>query len=110
MIQERSIRPIFTTAGLARNKPNWKHQNKECLERTQIILRDRQRLENLSVIPTFNQNIRELFKFFPLTPDKVETILLDHPVIVNHEAEKVIEYIQVLVGKSCLIPSNNMEF
>ena len=109
IIQERSIRPIFTTAGLtARGKPNWNYQNKECIERTQIILRDRLRLENLFISPTFNENIRELFNFFPLSPDKVETILLDHPDIVNHEAEKVIEYIKVLVGKSRHIPTSGI--
>jgi len=98
IVQERSIRPVFTTAGLTgRGKPSWNSQNKECIERTQIILRDRLKLDNLFIAPTFNKNIRELFNFFPLTPDKVESILLDHPDIVNHEAEKVIEYIKVLV-------------
>ena len=109
IVQERSIRPVFTTAGLTgRGKPSWNSQNKECIERTQIILRDRLRLDNLFIAPTFNKNIRELFNFFPLTPDKVESILLDHPDIVNHEAEKVIEYIKVLVGKSRDIPTYGM--
>ena len=100
IIRATSNRQIVIPAALnARRKPNWKNLNRECEERTKIILKDRQRLEHFYTAPKFNQNVSQLFNFFPLSPDKVEGILLDHPEILNHDAKKVIDYIKLLVGK-----------
>ena len=98
-IQQVSSRQFFTNSALAvRGKTNWKYLSKECEERTSIILKDRVRLENLYTVPEFHQNLRDLFHFFPLSPDKVEGILLDHPHILNHDSSRVIEFIKLLVG------------
>ena len=97
-IQQNSHRQFFTNSALAgRGKTNWKYLSKECEERTSIVLKDRARLENLYTAPEFNQNLKNLFHFFPLSPDKVEGILLDHPHILNHDSSRVIEYIKILV-------------
>ena len=86
-----SNRQFFTSPVLAgRGKTNWKYLSKECEERTSIILTDRVKLESLYTVPEFHQNIRDLFQFFPLSPDKVEGILLDHPDIL-HESNPCIE-------------------
>ena len=95
-----SSRLIFTSSLLeGKGKTNWKHLSAECEERTRIVLQDQRKLENLYTAPTFNKNIKEIFRFFPLTPDKVERILLDHSELLNYDASRVIEYIQVLVGQ-----------
>ena len=95
-----SNRQFFTNPVLAgRGKTNWKYLSKECEDRTRIILKDRARLESLYTVPEFTQNIRDLFHFFPLSPDKVEGILLDHPEILNCDSSRVIDYIQLLVGR-----------
>ena len=95
-----SNRQFFTNSILAgRGKSNWKYLSKECEDRTRIILEDRARLESLYTVPEFNQNIKDLFKFFPLSPDKVEGILLDHPEILNCDSGRVIDYIKLLVGR-----------
>ena len=95
-----SNRQLFTNSALAgRGKSNWKYLSKECEDRTRIILKDRARLESLYTVPEFNQNNRDLFQFFPLSPDKVEGILLDHPEILNCDSSRVIDYIKILVGR-----------
>ena len=95
-----SNRQFFTNSILAgRGKSNWKYLSKECEDRTRIILEDRARLESLYTVPDFNQNIRNLFQFFPLSPDKIEGILLDHPQILNCDSSRVIDYIKLLVGR-----------
>ena len=96
-----SNRQFFTNPVLAgRGKTNWKYLSKECEERTSIILTDRVKLESLYTVPEFHQNIRDLFQFFPLSPDKVEGILLDHPEILNCHSSRVIDFIKLLVGMS----------
>ena len=95
-----SNRQFFTNSILAgRGKSNWKYLSKECEDRTRIILEDRARLESLYTVPDFNQNIGNLFQFFPLSPDKIEGILLDHPEILNCDSSRVIDYIKLLVGR-----------
>ena len=65
-------------------------------------MKDRVRLENLYTVPEFNQNITDLFHFFPLSPEKVEGILLDHPHILNYDSSRVIDFIKLLVGTQTL--------
>ena len=97
---QMSNRQFFTSSVLAgRGKTNWKDLSKECEDRTRIILKDRAKLDSLYTVPEFNQNIKDLFKFFPLSPDKVEAILLDHPEILNCDSSRVIDYIKLLVGR-----------
>ena len=95
-----SNRQFFTNPVLAvRGKTNWKYLSKECEDRTRIILKDRVKLENLYKVPGFYQNMSDLFNFFPLSPDKVEGIILDHPEILNHDSSRVIDHIKILVGR-----------
>eukprot|EP00092_Neocalanus_flemingeri_P009560 GFUD01010289.1.p1 GENE.GFUD01010289.1~~GFUD01010289.1.p1 ORF type:complete len:362 (+),score=81.48 GFUD01010289.1:38-1123(+) len=70
---------------------------KECEERTQFGLIDARNVKKLYTPPKFAKNISELFKFFPLSPDIVESTLMDHPEILSYDAAKVIEFIQILV-------------
>ena len=80
-----------------RGKVNYGRLNRECEERTKLVLTDKRKLKSMYTPAKFTKNISELFKFFPLSPDKVETILMDHPAVLDYDASKVIEMIQVIV-------------
>lgn len=71
--------------------------SQECEERTRAVLLDARNLKNLYTPPAFSKNISEIFNFFPLSPEIVENTLLDYPEILNHNANRAIEYIQILV-------------
>jgi len=71
--------------------------SQECEERTLAVLLDARNLKKLYTPPKFSKNITEIFNFFPLSPEIVENTLLDYPEILNHNASKAIEYIQILV-------------
>ena len=92
------IRQFVTCSVLeARGKTNWKHLAQECEDRTKLILTDRRQLKNLNTPPKFAKNISELFKFFPLSPDNLENILLQHSEILDKDASEVIEFIKMIV-------------
>ena len=54
-------------------------------------------MNNTFIPHNFRANISELFKFFPLSPERVEIILTESPEILHYDAAKVIEMIQILV-------------
>jgi len=81
----------------ARGRVNWNFIAQETEERTKLILSDRRKLKNVYTPPKFTKNISQLFKFFPLSPDKVENILLNHTEILDCDAKQVIEIVKILV-------------
>ena len=92
------VRQFVTCSVLeARGKTNWRFLAQECEDRTKLILTDRRRLKNLNTSPKFANNISNLFKFFPLSPDKLENILLQHSEILDKDSSAVIELIKMIV-------------
>jgi len=88
---------VTNSANNARGRPNWKYLSKETEERTKHVLIDRRKLQNISTPPAFINNISDIFEFFPLSPDKVETTLLDHPEVLEYNSSDVIDVIKILV-------------
>jgi len=88
---------VTNSVNCARNRPNWKYLSKETEDRTKHILIDRRSLENISTPPTYIQNISDIFDFFPLSPDKVEKTLLDHPELLEFNSSDVIDVIKIFV-------------
>ena len=88
---------VTSSAVEARGRVNWNFVSQETEQRTKIVLTDRRKLKNVYTSPKFTKNISQLFKFFPLSPDKVENVLLNHTGILDYDARKVIEFIKILV-------------
>ena len=88
---------VTSSAVEARGRVNWNFVSQEAEQRTKIVLTDRRKLKNVNTSPKFTKNISQLFKFFPLSPDKVENVLLNHTGILDYDARKVIEFIKILV-------------
>ena len=87
VISQLSVRTIVTGSVMeARGRVKWGHLNKECEERTKLVLTDRRKLKSIYTPPKFAKNISELFKFFPLSPDKVENILMDYPEVLAEDS------------------------
>ena len=92
------IRTFETSAANAvRVRKNWKYLSQDCEKRTQEVLIGQRKINNTFIPHNFRANISELFKFFPLSPERVEIILTESPEILHHDAAKVIEMIQILV-------------
>ena len=94
-----SITRTFETSAVsaARVRKNWKYLSQDCEKRTHEVLIGQRKLNNTFIPHNFRANIRELFKFFPLSPERVEIILTESPEILHYDAAKVIEMIQILV-------------
>jgi len=70
---------------------------KEVEERTVKTIKDDMKLKNLYVAPTIQKNIQDIFEFFPLTPEVVETCLVSHPQILQYPAVTVVEFVRMVV-------------
>jgi len=70
---------------------------KECEERTRITLIEERKSKQLYTPPKFSENISELFNFFPMSPEVVESALLDNQEILKYNARTVVEFIKILV-------------
>jgi len=93
--------PVFnnfhSSSVLYKSEKSGHRLSRECEDRTREVLMDARQLKSLYTAPTFSTNISQIFDFFPLSPDKVERILLDYPEVLEYDATKVIEYIKILV-------------
>ena len=58
---------------------------------------DQRKLKSIYTPEKFTKNISELFKFFPLAPERLESVLMENQEILDFEASSVISFIQALV-------------
>ena len=88
---------VSSVIQIPRNQKNWNSLARECEERTKIVLTDQRKLKSIYTPDKFTKNISELFKFFPLSPERLEAVLMDNQDILDFDAASVISFIQVLV-------------
>ena len=88
---------VCSVIRMPRIKKNWNSIARECEERTKMLLTDKRKLNSIYTPEKFTKNISELFKFFPLSPERLEAVLMEHQEILEVDATTVISFIQVLV-------------
>jgi len=70
---------------------------KECEERTRTTLIEERKSKQLYTPPNFLKNISEFYNFFPLSPEVVESTLLEYQEILKYDARTAVEFIKILV-------------
>ena len=88
---------VSSVIQMPRNQKNWNSLARECEERTKLLLTDQRKLKSIYTPPKFTRNISELFKFFPLSAERLEAVLMENQEILDFEAAIVISFIQALV-------------
>ena len=88
---------VSSVIQMPRNYKNWNSLARECEERTKLLLTDQRKLKSIYTPDKFTKNISELFKFFPLSPERLEAVLMENQEILEFEAASVISFIQALV-------------
>merc|ERR1719239_249937 len=92
--------------------PNVHHQLQHCstkvegkridtnLERTLNTITDAKKAKGLYVSPSLADNIKQIFDFFPFSPEVVEGILVDHPEVLVHPSRKILNLVTMVVELS----------
>jgi len=69
-------------------------------ERTLIAIADGKKAKGLYVSPSLADNIKQIFDFFPFSPEVVEGILVDHPEVLVHPPRKILNLVTMVVELS----------
>jgi len=69
-------------------------------ERTLNAIADGKKAKGLYVSPSLADNIKQIFDFFPFSPEVVEGILVDHPEVLVHPARKILNLVTMVVELS----------
>jgi len=69
-------------------------------ERTLNTITDAKKAKGLYVSPTLADNIKQIFDFFPFSPEVVEGILVDHPEVLVHPSRKILNLVAMVVELS----------
>jgi len=69
-------------------------------ERTLNTITDAKKAKGLYVSPSLADNIKQIFDFFPFSPEVVEGILVDHPEVLVHPSRKILNLVTMVVELS----------